>query len=128
MKIRTLSQLGDLVDEELAWRKKELWDYKLEVQKRAGPAKNMMLRAGVPLIYAHWEGLVKSVCEHYLTYVGVLRLSHDELNDEFLALCLRSALTEARETSNPEPAKDAVRRIRVGTERAKFPIASVVRT
>lgn len=49
-----------------------------------------MLRAGVTLLYAHWEGFIKAAADNYLNFVSLRRLKHSELQPCFIALCIKS--------------------------------------
>jgi len=55
-KIRTLSQLEDFLDREFSWRLKEIADLRFLARFSGRLRKNTMVRAGVPLLYAHWGG------------------------------------------------------------------------
>ena len=55
MKIRTEDELQDVIDSEIAWRKKELSAVKANINTARNFAKNTALRAGITLLYAHWE-------------------------------------------------------------------------
>jgi hypothetical protein len=55
-KIRTIEQLQELLDDELAWRKKELAVIKSLVTARSSSEEivNCHIRSGIALAYAHW--------------------------------------------------------------------------
>ncbi|MER9732773.1 MAE_28990/MAE_18760 family HEPN-like nuclease [Mesorhizobium sp. M0217] len=67
-KIRTLTQLQETLDAEMGWRVKEIASLKL-MAKSDGVNGKMFVRAGVALVYAHWEGFIKSASESYLNFV-----------------------------------------------------------
>lgn len=57
-KIRTTTQLSERLDEEIAWRKRELRFIKSLVDpNRDKPREASLIRSGVTLLYAHWEGV-----------------------------------------------------------------------
>ncbi|NXY95684.1 hypothetical protein HYE82_15055 [Streptomyces sp. BR123] len=92
--MRTLAELQDSLDDDLAWRRSELHSY-LSATRRAGsesPAQRALCRAGVPLLYAHWEGYAKHCLSLYLQYVGRRRLKYGELHPAFVALGHESSL------------------------------------
>jgi hypothetical protein len=97
MKIRTAEQLYDFTTQELAWRKKELFSlHALLFTSGISPnKKNALLRSSVALIYAHWEGFIKSCSTAYVEYVAMQRLKHNELAMNFLALAIRPLLMNA---------------------------------
>ena len=87
---RTTNQLEENINNSFSWRRKELSIYKTNLQKAEGKWKEALLRAGVPLIYAHWEGFVKEIAEFYLEHVSLQSLKHIDLKSTFIALCVRS--------------------------------------
>lgn len=62
MKIRTLEDLNDRLTADLVWRKIEIADLKALIENRSfsDSKHNTLLRGGVTLLYAHWEGYIKS--------------------------------------------------------------------
>ena len=102
-KIRTIEQLQQLLDEELAWRKKEkeLAVIKSLVTARSASAEkvNCHIRSGVALIYAHWEGFIKAAGNGYLAYIVSQRLTYLELANNFIAFAAKRLLNEARESN-----------------------------
>ncbi|TWT21563.1 MAE_28990/MAE_18760 family HEPN-like nuclease [Luteimonas wenzhouensis] len=78
-KVRTLSQLAELVDGELGWRKKELSYLKTAIDRSASSARATYLRASVALLYAHWEGFVVATLRLYVSYVHMQRLTLREI-------------------------------------------------
>lgn len=97
MKIRTTEQLYDFTTSELAWRKMELFSLH-SMTFAAGLApnkKNVLLRSTITLIYAHWEGFVKSCSTAYLEFVANQRLMNYELAPNFLAIAIRPILMSA---------------------------------
>ena len=57
-KIRTLTQLQDALDGEMGWRIKEISALKIAA-KVAGVDRTAFVRAGIAMVYAHWEGFKK---------------------------------------------------------------------
>ncbi|MFJ4710638.1 MAE_28990/MAE_18760 family HEPN-like nuclease [Streptomyces sp. NPDC088785] len=92
--MRTLSELQDALDEDLAWRRSELHSYLSSIRraKTESPAQRALCRAGVPLLYAHWEGYAKHCLSIYLQYIGRRRLTYGELHPALVALGHESAL------------------------------------
>ena len=43
----------------------------------------------ISMLYAHWEGSIKSLAEYYLNYVSNQNLYYKDLKDSFLALTLK---------------------------------------
>ena len=101
MDIRNLASLEDKIDNELAWRKKELTSIKIDVEsseKKGKSEQSRAIRSGIIMLYAHWEGAVKSIAEYYLIYVAGLNLKYGELKNNFLAIEIKHLLDEFKDT------------------------------
>jgi len=94
MKIRTAEQLQTVLDDDSAWRRKELTMILTTVKSSRPKLLNTNIRIGVVILYAHWEGFIKNAAENYLTYVAGKKLPYDELNNNFIALSLKTKLLE----------------------------------
>lgn len=131
MAIRTVEDLYDYLTSETAWRKKELAALRTMVEATAPDlAKSRALvRAAITLLYAHWEGFVKTAGKAYLEYVAFQRLTHGELADNFLALAMRTVLNVAAESSKAAAHTAVVEafRTRMG-ERATIMYKTLVHT
>ena len=103
MSIRTVEQLSDKLSDDLAWRKKELSEVKslVETRKFSPQRQNALIRSGICILYAHWEGFVKLASNSYLEYVAMQKLRYDQLSSNFLALAMKTKLNEARDTNKP---------------------------
>lgn len=101
MKIRTLEQLNDQLSGELAWRKKELSSLKAMIdQKLSSPDKRRaLLRSGITILYAHWEGFIKLAANSYLEFVAMQGLPYNQLSNNFIALAMKDQLDQARDTN-----------------------------
>jgi len=93
MKARTESEVLGLLDQEFAWRRKELSTIWADVTSAATKSRPARVRAGTALLYAHWEGFIKAASESYVNYVARRRLRLRQLGPGFLALALRTRLT-----------------------------------
>ncbi|MDF3135315.1 MAE_28990/MAE_18760 family HEPN-like nuclease [Pseudomonas extremaustralis] len=101
-KIRTLSILQDSLDNGLAWRVKEIANLKISVRGSPSLSARTVVRAGVPLLYAHWEGFVKQASQDYLSYVTSQRLTYGELASCFVVFGTKkhlSTITSSRQAS-----------------------------
>ena len=72
MKKKTIGDYFDEIDDEYVWRVAELRNFSMVIDKTKFQSgnKEVLLRAGITLIYAHWEGFIKSVCRIYLQYLN----------------------------------------------------------
>lgn len=95
MAVRTPSDLTDVLSKELAWRKRELTSVFDEIQKARRHMQPVLLRSAVCLLYAHWEGFVRTAATAYVELVARRRLRIGELKYGFVALSLRAELVKA---------------------------------
>jgi hypothetical protein len=129
--IRTLEQLNNSLTDDLAWRKKELSDLKslIETATVSSSKEKMLLRSGITLLYAHWEGFVKSAASKYLEYVAMQRLQYNELSSNFVSLALKTKLNQATETNKATVFIEAIDFVRAQLdERSNLPYKDIVQT
>ena len=101
MNIRTVDQLNDFLSGEIIWRKKELTTLRslVESAKSSTDKQNALIRSGMTVLYAHWEGFVKAAASAYLEFVAMQRLSYQALTANFIALAMKGKLEDARQTN-----------------------------
>lgn len=129
MKVRTIDDLQNLIDEDLAWRKIEISCTKRMIEKSTGFSKETALRAGVALLYAHWEGSIKNMCTYYLTYVSQLKLPYSQLKDNFLALSLKKKITEFNTNNKNEYHTRFIEEVfSCKDQQSKIPCESIINT
>jgi MAE_28990/MAE_18760-like HEPN len=102
MSIYTASQLHDALSEDVSWRKKELINLKLMHEAARDHQAEMLRRAGIALLYAHWEGYVKAAGTAYVEFVARQNLTYRELTPNFIALGMKAHLAHAAESSRGE--------------------------
>lgn len=91
-KIRTQDQLQDALDRDLGWRLKEILNLKTGIVRSKGLPQTTFVRAGVALLYAHWEGFIKTAATCYAEYVSTRGLLFRDLKPCFIVLGLRGRL------------------------------------
>lgn len=89
--IRTLDQLQDALDSEMAWRLKEVMAFRM-ASKTGSPDRKFFIRAGVALVYAHWEGFIKNSSELYLNFIHHRGYTYRELKSCFAVFGLKGKL------------------------------------
>src|SRR6266700_678693 len=96
----------------MAAPKKELTAMKFLVEMRGSSAdqRAALLRGGIALLYAHWEGFIKAAGRVYLEFLRFQRLTYEDLSPNFLALAARSKMQAAAQSN----------RIRLHIELARF--------
>jgi hypothetical protein len=73
-KPRTALQLQEALDSEFAWRQLEIHALREVTRLSRGASQRSVLRAAVPILYAHWEGFVKEGMCLYVRYLSGLGL------------------------------------------------------
>lgn len=91
--ITTLTQLQDALDTDMAWRVREVAYFQNASRTLKGPAAQTYIRAGIALVYAHWEGFVKVSSEAYIEFVQGQGHSYKELKACFSVLGLKERLS-----------------------------------
>ncbi len=99
MKIRTIEELQNILDDDFAWRRKELSQIYTSIAAAKSVQKNTNIRIGIVMLYAHWEGFVKKAADSYLTYIACKRLNYSQLANNIIAICLKSDLSLYQETN-----------------------------
>jgi hypothetical protein len=97
-KVRTVIALQELLDTDFAWRLKEVHDLRLAARAASGAQQRAFIRAGVALLYAHWEGFVKTAADNYVNFLSCQSITYRKLRPCFIALGLRSHLVQLTET------------------------------
>lgn len=95
MKGTTIEELYDFMSNEISWRRKELDDIRglLEANSKYDSKKKALLRAGITMLYAHWEGYIKNISKAYINFVAMRKFKYSELSNNFLALALRQKIS-----------------------------------
>lgn len=114
--MRTLGDLEDSLAQDLAWRRSELHGLLSQARSAKGPVGASLCRAGVALLYAHWEGYAKHSLSQYLKYVARRKLKLHELQDCFAAMALEGEMAKSQGMSRAEQAIRRVNLMRDGGE------------
>lgn len=129
MKIRTINDLQDAIDGEMAWRKHELSAVRANVVSSKNRAQDTAIRGAVALLYAHWEGAVKSIATYYLQYVAVQGCYYKDLKPNFLAIAIKDNLKQF-EGSNKSTIHTALVSdvLTSQADRSKIPTEGIIKT
>jgi hypothetical protein len=98
MTVRTVEQLECRLDEALAWRKRELTTLRMALKSARKHQRDLFLRAGIALLYAHWEGFVKNAAEIYIELVAAQRHLCGELASHFVVLSISRLLSDCEQS------------------------------
>lgn len=133
--IRTLIELNECLSTDLAWRKKELSILKglIETKSLEKSKRNALIRSGITLLYAHWEGYIKCAASAYLEFVSnVVRqgnLKYHDLTYNFIAIAMKSELNKASSTNQASIHNEVVKfLIESIDKRANIPTQDVIQT
>lgn len=102
MNFRRADEVYDFLDSEVSWRCLEISSLKTSLAAAKGVHYRAIVRAGVPILYAHWEGFVKAASEAYLNFVNNQRHKYNELRACFVVLGLKSKLSLLTESKKSE--------------------------
>ena len=83
MKLRTVEDFLDKTNWEYTWRLQEIHDLRQTI--KTSSYKKTLLRASVPLLYAHWEGFVKKSTECLIAYIDGRKLHYNDLSLHYVA-------------------------------------------
>ena len=114
-RIRTLNHLQNALDSEMSWRVKEIAALKFAADGNQKQQK-VYLRAGLALLYAHWEGFIRAASMAYLEFVGNRQLSYRELKTCFCVVGLKGQLETLQQAKKPGPAIAAFDFVRCGLD------------
>ena len=84
-----LTEFTNKLDEDFAWRKKELSNLLLLANS---DNENLIVKSMILMIYSHWEGFVKNTCKLYLKYVSDLEKNLSDLSLNFEAIAIKSKI------------------------------------
>lgn len=128
-KIRTGTQLQDALDSDFAWRIKEVHDLRLAARSSDPSTQRTFVRAGVALLYAHWEGFVKAAANAYVNYLACQGVTYRELRTCLIALGLKGHLLEAAQSGKFATSTSALGFVLAELDKpAKLPLKEAVDT
>lgn len=99
MKIKTIEKLEEKLESDLLWRRKELINIKILIEdKQNNIDKSILIRSGIALLCAHWEGYIRFVANMYIVYICDCNIRAKDVKENFLALLLRKDIIKTGET------------------------------
>jgi hypothetical protein len=121
MRARTLDELSRFLRDDLAWRRKENSVLRAAAIRSEAGKKQALLRGAVAVLYAHWEGFVKTAYTVYLDYVRMRKLRNCDLRHELLSLALKLRLKSCDVERSDSHAEFGAWLLREWTQRARLP-------
>lgn len=95
MKIRSLEELQDRLDEDFSWRIKELIQLKSLIHATNNPS---FIRAGLALLCAHFEGFIKLSSNYYIIFICDQKIPNYKLKRNFIALEIKHQLQDCAQS------------------------------
>ena len=103
--LQSLTDLNDYLNNDLFWRKHELTTARLTIDTfddEEDSRKRTFLRAYLCLLYAHWEGFVKTASQAYIRYVSTQSIQLGDLSPNLIALALGQQIRDAGRSNKLE--------------------------
>jgi hypothetical protein len=96
MRANSVIALQDILDTQLIWRRKEISTLFIVAKSSDFAAQNSIIRASVPLLYAHWEGFSRECFSRYLEFVSYKRIKFKNLDPSFLFIASLPSLNQIK--------------------------------
>lgn len=94
-----LEKLQEKLDKNISWRKRELTILKANVDVSLGNLLITAIRSGIALLYAHWEGFIKTAAREYLKFLNEQNIRCCDMLDNFLVLNTKTTIVDARQSN-----------------------------
>lgn len=129
MRIRSVGELEDAIDQDLAGRKRALTSLKFAFEGARMHERAVIGYGAVCILYANWEGFVKFAGSCFTNYVSKLGLSYEQLSNGIVAACIRSQLKGLRSTNKISLNREFVELLRDRTaEKPNIPWQAAIDT
>lgn len=126
MKIRSTAELINYLDDDLAWRRKEIIELRTIARSAKAKKADVHVRAGISMLYAHWEGFIKNASNAYVALVSALGIKTRDLQDSFVALSIKTMLTQMGESGKSSVAVPAISHLMLMLDKpASLPAAGI---
>ncbi|CAM8400396.1 MAE_28990/MAE_18760 family HEPN-like nuclease [Morganella morganii] len=129
--IRTKEELIDKIGNDYIWRLREINEMKNLTKNdiTSHLQKKVLCRAGIALMYAHWEGFVKKSGTYFLEYVSTQRHCISDLKSNFVTLIVKNRIDSAHESKKYSAFDEITKYILCNQQsRARIPVRNVVDT
>lgn len=133
MELQTADRLSHRLARDLKWRRDEMSAIERNLRVAvSGIDRDALLRAGVALLYAHWEGFVREASQSYLEFVASRvkrgRLDYAKLAAPFVGLALSRRIDTSQPAGEPSLMLAAASRLLLASppERAAIPTQGVL--
>lgn len=112
----------------MTWRIREISFFRLS-SKKVGAEQPTLIRAGVAMTYAHWEGFIKASSEYYLNFVNNQGHRYRELKTCFIVFGIKSRLIVLSDSRKSKASIEALDFVFSEMDKpAKMALASAINT
>ena len=87
----------DLLDDDLAWRKKEISDLVMIYKKGE---QEILMKTLILVIYSHWEGFIKNSSKLYLRYISELEIELGTLTYNYKTISVKELIAECMKSKD----------------------------
>ncbi|WP_122646040.1 MAE_28990/MAE_18760 family HEPN-like nuclease [Enterococcus mediterraneensis] len=95
MNIANIEDFEDELINDLSWRKREMINLSFAVEsENTTLTKSILVRAGIALLCAHWEGYIRHASNAYVLLVSSQNIKVRELRESFVTLQLTKKISE----------------------------------
>lgn len=127
--MRTIYEYSEALTADIAWRKKEISQFKLEAKsQKSGIPIPTLVRAGIPIVYAHYEGFTKCCATNYCAFLEEQREKTLHLSSFAIAQAYKSQLDLAAQSSSTHLFAEFIDTIFMNKIQKSFPINSSINT
>lgn len=97
--LKELESFEDAIEKDLSWRKRELLQLRMAIKRNnTSLSKSTLIRSGISLLCAHWEGFIRSAANYYVLHLVDNRYKINELTNNFVAFFARETLSKLEDT------------------------------
>lgn len=98
--LKTLESLEDFIEKDFSWRKRELLQLKMAIKKNNSIlSKSTLIRSGISLLCAHWEGFIRSTSNSYMIHIIDNKCKVKELKNNFVAFYFRKNFSPLKDSN-----------------------------
>lgn len=98
--LKQIESLEDAIESDLSWRKRELLQLKMAIKRNnSSLGKSTLIRSGISLLCAHWEGFIRSSANNYVLHVIDNSCKINELRNNFVAYLMRGLFHRLEDTN-----------------------------
>lgn len=95
MNISNIEDFEDELINDLSWRKREMINLSFAVEsENTTLTKSVLVRAGIALLCAHWEGYIRHASNAYVLLVSSQNIKVRELRESFVTLQMTKKISE----------------------------------